>query len=48
MDKVKVIEIENLDGTTSEHVIIDRGNDEFTSMRKETYDELKKQNASLK
>lgn len=46
MDKVKVIQVENLDGTTSEHVIIDRGNEEFTSMLKSTYDEL--QNADIK
>ena len=36
MDKIKEIEI---DGVT--HVIIDRGNDEFTSMTKETYDAQK-------
>ena len=34
MDKVTFIEIEGV-----EHVIIDRGNDEFTSMLKSTYDE---------
>jgi hypothetical protein len=36
MDNVTFIEI---DGT--EHAIIDRGNNEFTSMLKSTYDELK-------
>jgi hypothetical protein len=35
MDKVTFIEIEG-----SEHAIIDRGNGEFTSMLKSTYDEL--------
>ena len=29
---------ENPDGTTTEHIIIDRGNGEFTSMTKATYD----------
>jgi hypothetical protein len=38
MDNVTFIEIENPDGTTTEHAIIDRGNDEFTSMLKSTYD----------
>jgi hypothetical protein len=42
MDNVTFIEVENLDGTT-EHAIIDRGNGEFTSMLKSTYDELQKQ-----
>ena len=42
MDKIQVIEIENpIDGSKSEHVIIDRGNGEFTSMPKAIYDELK-------
>jgi len=33
-------EVETLDGTQT-HAIIDRGNGEFTSMLKSTYDELK-------
>jgi predicted aspartyl protease len=41
MDKVSFIEVENPDGTTTEHAIIDRGNGEYTSMPKSTYDELK-------
>ncbi len=36
MDKVTFIEIDNV-----EHAIIDKGNGEFTSMLKSTYDELK-------
>ena len=40
MENVTFIEIENPDGTTTEHAIIDRGNGEFTSMLKSTYDEL--------
>ena len=35
MDKITFIEIEGV-----EHAIIDRGNEEFTSMLKSTYDEL--------
>jgi hypothetical protein len=38
MDKVTVIEVEGLGGVMTEHVIIDRGNGEFTSMLKSTYD----------
>ena len=37
---MKIIEVINIDGSTTEHVIIDRGNNEFTSMTKEHYDEL--------
>ena len=40
MDKVTFIETQNPDGTTTEHAIIDRGNGEFTSMTKSTYDEM--------
>jgi predicted aspartyl protease len=40
MNNVTFIEIENQDGTTTEHAIIDRGNNEFTSMTKSTYDEM--------
>ena len=36
---INIIEVENIDGTTTEHVIIDRGNGEFTSMPKAIYDE---------
>lgn len=39
MDNVTFIEIEEIDGTITEHAIIDRGNGEFTSMLKSTYDE---------
>jgi hypothetical protein len=38
MDNVTFVELENLDGSTSEHAIIDRGNGEFTSMLKSTYE----------
>jgi hypothetical protein len=40
MENVSFIEVKNLDGTTSEHAIIDRGNGEYTSMLKSTYDEM--------
>ena len=39
MDKVTYIEIESF-GKIVEHAIIDRGNGEFTSMLKSTYDEM--------
>lgn len=38
--KVSFIDVESF-GTTETHAIIDRGNGEFTSMLKSTYDELK-------
>jgi hypothetical protein len=38
MDKVTFIEIESF-GQIETHAIIDRGNGEFTSMLKSTYDE---------
>ena len=42
---VTFIEIENIDGTTTEHAIIDRGNGEYTSMPKAFYDEQQAQAA---
>ena len=39
MNNVTIIKIENLNGEFTDHVIIDRGNDEFTSMPKSVYDE---------
>ena len=36
---VDIIEVKNNNGTITEHVIIDRGNGEFTSMPKAIYDE---------
>jgi hypothetical protein len=38
MKNVTFIEVETLNGTET-HAIIDRGNGEFTSMLKSTYDE---------
>ena len=41
MDNVTFIETTDaLTGKVTEHAIIDRGNGEFTSMLKSTYDEL--------
>lgn len=39
MDNVTFVEIESL-GITETHAIIDRGNGEYTSMLKSTYDEM--------
>jgi hypothetical protein len=40
MDNVTFIEIESISGEMVEHAIIDRGNGEYTSMLKSTYDEM--------
>jgi hypothetical protein len=39
MNNVTFIQVEQLDGSLIEHAIIDRGNGEYTSMLKSTYDE---------
>jgi hypothetical protein len=43
MENVTFIKIAGLDGIEVEHAIIDRGNGEYTSMRKSTYDEQQAQ-----
>lgn len=43
MENVTFIKVAGIDGTEVEHAIIDRGNGEFTSMLKSTYDELQAQ-----
>lgn len=43
MENIKIVEIENFDGSKTEHIIIDRGNGEFTSMPKAVWDELEAQ-----
>jgi len=43
MDKITIVEVEGI-----EHAIIDRGNGEFTSMLKSTYDELIASEAKIK
>jgi hypothetical protein len=47
MDKVSFIEVENWDGTTTEHAIIDRGNGEYTSMLKSTYEAQQAEQSTL-
>jgi DNA/RNA endonuclease YhcR with UshA esterase domain len=46
---ITVIEMENIDGSTTEHVIIDNGDGSFTSMTKAHYDELEaaKENGTI-
>ena len=39
MSKIEIVEFEFM-GEVTEHVIIDRGNGEFTSMPKSVWDEL--------
>ena len=38
MNKIQILEVETLSGI-EEHVIIDHGNEQFTSMPKAVYDE---------
>jgi hypothetical protein len=40
MDKVEFITVTNSEGLEVEHAIIDRGDNEFTSMTKEHYDKM--------
>ena len=47
MDKVTFIDVELL-GQIATYAIIDRGNEEFTSMLKSTYDELAANEAAPK
>lgn len=47
MNNIEIIEVENLDGSKSKHVIIDRGNGEFTSMPKEVYDAMQEAQQNL-
>ena len=44
MENVSFIKLIAIDGSEVEHAIIDRGNGEFTSMLKSTYDEMIAQN----
>ena len=39
MTNIKIIEVTTIDGLFEKYVEIDRGNGEFTSMLKSTYDE---------
>lgn len=49
MNKIEIIERENMAGELVAHVIIDRGNGEFTSMPKAVWDELEaaKENGTI-
>ena len=40
MENVTFVTVTNQNGTTAEHAIIDRGNEEYTSMLKSTYDAM--------
>ena len=44
MHNVTFIKVTGIDGVEIEHAIIDRGNGEFTSMLKSTYDEMMARN----
>jgi acyl-CoA thioesterase FadM len=48
MDKIEIVEVETM-GEVTQHVIIDRGNGEFTSMPKAVWDELEaaKENGTI-
>ena len=37
MENIKIIEVQEQDGSIVEHIIIDRGNGEYTSMTKAFY-----------
>ena len=43
MENIQIVEHIEQDGTVTEHIIIDRGNGEFTSMPKKYWDELEAQ-----
>lgn len=40
MENITEIEVEGINGEITKHIIIDRGNGEFTSMPKAVWDEL--------
>ena len=48
MSEVTFVKVIEAGGIEVEHAIIDRGNGEFTSMPKSTYDELKANEAKIK
>jgi hypothetical protein len=41
MENVSFVKVAGVDGVEVEHAIIDHGNEQFTSMTKAHYDELK-------
>jgi hypothetical protein len=44
---IQEMQVPKSDGTTETYVVIDRGNDEFTSMLKSAYDEMVAAQAAL-
>ena len=40
MERIEFIKVAGIDGVEVEHAIIDRGNGEFTSMPKSTYEAM--------
>jgi hypothetical protein len=46
-ENVSIIEVDGMDGEKIQHVVIDRGNGEFTSMLKSTWDEQQAQIANM-
>jgi len=49
MENITTIKVNGIDGVEVEHVVIDRGNGEYTSMLKSTWDELEasKENGTI-
>ena len=47
MTNLKFVSIDERDGTTTEHIIIDRGHGEFTSMPKAVYEAQQAAQATL-
>jgi hypothetical protein len=47
MDKVTFIKVAGIDGTEEEFAIIDKGNEEFTSMPKSEYDRQQAEQSTL-
>ena len=41
MTNYTIVNVENLDGTSEQHVVIDNGDGSFTSMPKSVWDEIK-------
>ena len=46
MDNIKIVEVETMSGIES-HIIIDRGNNEFTSMPKAVWDAQQEASGTL-
>ena len=46
MNQTTIFEVPNQDGSFTQHILIDRGNGEFTSMPKVVWDELEAKHES--